>query len=182
MGDPKKHRKKYETPMHPWSRARIEEERPLMKDYGLKNKKELWKIQSKLRRYKRQARLLIAASTEQSKKEENQLLSKLFKLNLIEKDSKIDEVLAIPLTRALDRRLQTLVYKRAMAKTIDQARQFIIHGHVFIENKKVSVPSYLVARDEENKITFDPSSQLNKEDHPERIIVEKKQKKIGNGE
>ena len=41
MGNPKRHRKKYSTPAHPWQRARIEEERELSKEYGFKNKKEM---------------------------------------------------------------------------------------------------------------------------------------------
>ena len=52
MGDPKKQRKKYTTPRHPWQRDRLDEERQLLKDYGLKNKKELWKFESLLRKFK----------------------------------------------------------------------------------------------------------------------------------
>ena len=40
MGDPRKLRKKYYPPSHPWQKIRIDEEKILMKDYGFKNKKE----------------------------------------------------------------------------------------------------------------------------------------------
>ena len=41
MGSPKKQRKKYSKPSHPWQKARIEEEKALKKEYSFKNKKEL---------------------------------------------------------------------------------------------------------------------------------------------
>ena len=41
MGDPKKNRKKYQTPTTAWSKSRIEEEAVLVKEFGFKNKK--WK-------------------------------------------------------------------------------------------------------------------------------------------
>jgi len=41
MGDPKKTRKKYKTPIHPWQGARIEEERVLKRKYGLRSLEEL---------------------------------------------------------------------------------------------------------------------------------------------
>ena len=49
MGDPKKQRKKYETPLHPWQGERILAEKKIMEEYGLKNKKEIWKMNSMLR-------------------------------------------------------------------------------------------------------------------------------------
>jgi small subunit ribosomal protein S4 len=54
MGDPKFSRRKYDTPSHPWQGVRIKEENELIKKYGLKNKRELWKVQSLLRNYRRQ--------------------------------------------------------------------------------------------------------------------------------
>ena len=43
MGQPRKSRKKYNTPPHPWNAERIKNENKLMTKYGLKNKKEIWK-------------------------------------------------------------------------------------------------------------------------------------------
>ncbi len=39
MGQPRKSRKKYNTPPHPWNAERIKNENKLMTKYGLKNKK-----------------------------------------------------------------------------------------------------------------------------------------------
>ncbi len=59
MGDPRKRRKTYETPKHPWNKDRIVSERALLTEFGLKNKKELWKMQARLSNFKRQAKALV---------------------------------------------------------------------------------------------------------------------------
>ncbi len=173
MGTPRRPRKKYETPEHPWRKERIEAEKLIVKEYGLKNKKELYKMDSKLRGFYRQARLLISKTTEQSKKEEKQLLEKIHKYNMLEKNSRVEDVLNLKLNNIMDRRLQTLVYKQGLAKSINQARQFIVHGHIFVSSRKVDVPSYLVTREEENKIYFDTFSTLANPEHAERAIKAK---------
>jgi len=178
MGDPKKSKKKYSTPPHPWQASRIEEERGLVENYGLKNKKEIWKSSSFLRKVKNQAKLLIASTTEQAKKEEKQLLQKLQKLNLLSKDSKIEDALNIQTNNILDRRLQTQVFKQGIARTPRQARQFIIHGHVSVSDHKVNIPSYMVNSEEETQISFAPSSSLRDPEHPERKVVKKEKTRL----
>ena len=168
MGDPRRIRSKYKRPVHPWQLARIEEEKILLKDYGLKNKKELWKITSKLKNFAKQAKKLIAARGPQAELEKKQLLNKLARLGLIKKGASIDDVLSITIKDLLERRLQTIVYRKKLAKTIKQARQFITHEHIFIGGKKISTPSYLVPVEEEETITFDPTSNLANPEHPER--------------
>ena len=83
MGSIKKIRKKYETPMHPWKRERIEAEKVYVNEFGLKNKKELWKMQSLLRGVTKQIKRLATLDTEQSKKEQTQLLKRLASLGLV---------------------------------------------------------------------------------------------------
>lgn len=178
MGHPRKQRKKYNTPQHPWESSRIEEEKKLSEEYGLRNKKELWKANSIIKRFRDQAKRLISDTTEQGIKERKQLLERLSKLNLIESEN-IEDVLNLSIKDVLDRRLQTFVFTRGLSKTASQARQFIVHGHVSIAGKRVNVPSYLISKDEENEIGFLGTSNLSKEDHPERVKKEeKKVKKI----
>lgn len=169
MGTTRKIRRKYSKPRHPWEQSRIEDERVLKKEYGLKNKKEIWKASSIVKRFKDQTKKLTASSSEQSKKEEKQLLNRLYKLNLLEKDSKLDDVLKLTVKDVLNRRLQSIVYKKGLTKTIDQARQFIVHGHVAIKNRKINVPSYLLLRGEEDHIGFASKSKFTNPDHPEMI-------------
>ena len=84
MGDPKKLRKKYSKPSHPWQKQRIEDEKILMKEYGFKNKKELWKLNSKLKNFKSQVKMLISKYDEDSEKKKNELIKRLQNQNLLE--------------------------------------------------------------------------------------------------
>ena len=171
MGDPRKQRKKYKGPNHPWQRKRIEEERIIKKEYGLKNKKEIWKASSILRRSNIQAKKLISEKNKgnpQAEIEEKQLIGRLYKLGLLNEDAKLDDVLSLELKDILNRRLQTFVYKKGLCLTPKQARQFIVHGCIFVNGRKISVPSYLVGREEELTITFNPNSSLASDEHPER--------------
>lgn len=174
MGDPRKHRKKYTKPIHPWQKERIEEEKAIIKEYGLKNKKEFWKMASKLRNFAKQAKNLIAEKGGQAEKEKEQLLSKLARFGLLPAESDITDVLGITINDILNRRLQTLVYKKNMATTMDQARQFITHRHIIVNEKKVTSPSYLVTKDEEEKISFSQFSELSSDKHPTQVVDKKK--------
>ena len=174
MGDPKFPRKKYETPSHPWEAERIKRESDLVEKYGLKNKREVWKAETFLRRIREQARKLFAMGGEEAEKEKEKLLKRLFKLGILPENATLDDVLALTVEDILVRRLQTLVYLHGLAKTPKQARQFIVHGHIAINGRKVRVPSYLVKKEEEDKITYSPHSPLNDELHPMRPKVEDK--------
>jgi small subunit ribosomal protein S4 len=171
MGDPGRLRKQFEGPRHPWQRERIYREKDIFKEFGLRNKKEIYKAQSVLRVFAAQAKRLTALRSTlnpQVKKEEEQLLTRLHKLGLLNAGASLEDVLSLTVRDVLNRRLQTLVFKKNLARTSLQARQFIIHNHIFINTHKMNVPSYLVLREEEHVITYNPSSSLAVEDHPER--------------
>ena len=168
MGDIKKHRRKYNVPSHPWQRARIESEKIIMKEFGFKNKTEIWKMTSKLKNFKTQAKELVTKEPSQRALEEKQLLDRLYKLGLINKDATREKVLDLTENDIFNRRLQTIVFKKGLARSVKQARQFITHGHIFVHNNQINIPSYLVGRDEELTIQYAPNSQLKEEMHPER--------------
>jgi small subunit ribosomal protein S4 len=131
---------------------RIEREKKLVKKYGLKNGKELWKVESLLRTFRRRARKLLTLKTEQAEIEKKQLLDRLSTLNVLKKSAGIDDVLVMKIEDILERRLQTIVQKTGLANTPKQARQFIVHGLITIGGNKVTSPSYLVKRNEEKDI------------------------------
>jgi small subunit ribosomal protein S4 len=171
MGKPKFSRKKYETPSHPWQEDRIKAENELTKKYGLKNKREIWKAETKLRNYRGQAREFsakISTGDAQSKKESDQLLMSLSRMNILKPNSTLDDVLALNTESILSRRLQTLTYLKGLANTPNQARQLISHGHIAIANRKVTIPGYMVTKDEEDKISYIAASPLNDTMHPAR--------------
>ena len=181
MGDPKKQRKKYSGPQHPWRRTRIEEEKILFEEYGFRNKKDLWKMTSKLGHFKKQAKALIARKGIQAEEEKKLFLGKLQRMSLINQEAGFDEVLSLLVKDILERRLQTLLFRKGFAHSVLQARQFIVHGHVFEKGQKMNVPSYLVPAGHEAFIDFDPKSALADLEHPERKIVEKAPKKDEKG-
>jgi len=178
MGDPRKQRKKYQTPAHPWQAERLKEEKTMLKTYGLKNKKELWKMGSRISKFKLQAKKLIGQKGEQAEAEKKQFLDKLAKLKLIDAGAHLDHVLELTTKEILERRLQTQVLRKGFAKSAKQARQFIVHGHVFVADKKINVPSYLINSEEESLVSFNPLSKLSDEEHPERVVKNKEVKQV----
>jgi small subunit ribosomal protein S4 len=169
MGKPKFSRKKYETPNHPWKEERISAENELIQKYGLKNKREIWKAETTLRKYRGQARELLAGSEDpQVKKETNQLIQHLTRLNILLLNSTLDDVLALDTEAILARRLQTLAYLKGFANTPKHARQLISHGHIAIGDRRITVPSYRVTKGEESKIGYTADSALNDMSHPAR--------------
>jgi len=187
MGKPKFSRKKYETPSHPWREDRIKAENELTKKYGLKNKREIWKAETKLRNYRGQAREFsakISTDDAQSKKESDQLLISLSRMNILKPNSTLGDVLALNTESILSRRLQTLTYLKGLANTPNQARQLISHGHIAIANRKVTIPGYMVTKDEEDEISYIAASPLNDTMHPARpradfksVPIKKEEKK-----
>jgi len=163
MGHPRKSRKKYDTPPHPWNADRIKEENMLLQKYGLKNKKEVWKAETMVKRYRRDARHLLGMATEQAIKEKQQFLSHLIKLGILGEDAKLEEVLDLTVEDVLRRRLQTMVHNKGLATTAKGARQFVIHGHIALDGKKIDSPSYLVKRGEEGPIGFYQYSPVEKQ-------------------
>lgn len=171
MGDPKFPRQRYSTPSHPWDGPRILEEHQMLKKYGLKNKRELWKSETMLSDLRGQARELQArlrSEDEQAVIERDALLGRLKRLGLLHGDATLNDVLILDLESVLARRLQTLIYLKGLARTMKQARQFITHGHIAINGRKVNVPGYLVPESEVGAIAYYGGSVVNNELHPER--------------
>jgi small subunit ribosomal protein S4 len=174
MGDPKKRRKQYTTPKHPWQKERIDAEKEIEKEYGTATKKEIWKVQSMVKNFHKSAiKASALTTTDQSKKEFQQLVDRLVRMGLLTADKKTtQDVLRITMKDLFERRLQTIVMRKGLARSTKQARQFITHEHIFVDNKKITSPSYLVQAKEEFAVNFDPKSSLFSEDHPERFKPE----------
>jgi len=171
MGDPKKQRRKYETPRFPWRTDTLQAELKLLGQYGLRNKREMWRHRTMLSKFRGTARSLLGMDAEERRKPQKQLLDRLHRLGILPETAALDDVLDMSLEDILERRLQTLVFRKGLVKSIHQARQLITHGHVAIEGRRVSSPSYLVLRDEEAKISYAPTSPLSNPNHPLRESV-----------
>ena len=154
MGDPVRKSKKFEKPKRLWDKARIEAEKSLRNEFGLKNARELWGMTTLLRRIRREARRLLSGKGAQTEDRAKKLLSRVTRLFLQKPEASLDDLLSLNVKDILNRRLQSVVVRKGFAKTMHQARQFITHGHVAIAGHKVSAPSYLVSFDEESRVEW----------------------------
>ena len=173
MGYPGKNKKSYNTPKHPWQASRIEPEVELVKRYGLRNKREVWKAHSELKKYRELARKLLAESTKGKveghiKTDIENIITRLKRYGLLKTDAVLDDILSLDVNNFLERRLQTQVHKQGLANTPKQARQFIVHGHIAVAGRKITIPGYHVQSNEELSLGYYVNSELSKESHPSR--------------
>jgi len=157
----------YETPNHPFQGERIADESNLVGRYGLKNKEELWRAQSELRGYRREARKLLGRAGE-NESEAEEFLARLKRYGVLDEQDQLDDVLSLDVTDVLERRLQTIVYRKGYANTPEQARQFLVHGHIVLEGQRVTRPGMTVEVATEDTVGFDDNSSLADDLHPER--------------
>ncbi|OLS22130.1 MAG: 30S ribosomal protein S4 [Candidatus Heimdallarchaeota archaeon LC_2] len=185
MGDPRKGRKKYTSPGHPYQKARLENELIIIGKYGLRNKKELWRARTKLANYRSQARSLLGLESDTRIEREKLLIDKLNRLGIISVETEIDDVLSLEVETILKRRLQTQVLEKGLAGTIYQARQLITHRHIMVQGRIMTSPSYIVPVASENDIAYASTSPFGDEAHTmnaslsrESTILEIPEKKI----
>jgi len=73
-----------------------------------------------------------------------EVMEKQFKRYVVSA-KKSHEQTGIKLVQMLECRLDSLVYRMNFARSIRQARQMVVHGHLLVNGKKVDIPSYAVA-------------------------------------
>ena len=171
MGDPRRQKKKYVTPKRPFDSDRFEQELNLIGTYGLRNKKELWKHKTDLSRYRRQARNLLALSIDERGVQERELVDKLVRTGVLTTEPSLDHVLDLTLDNVLDRRLQTLIFRKGLACSMHHARQLVTHGHIALDGARVTTPRRIITVGEEDRLMFTPKSALNSESHPARVAA-----------
>ncbi|MFX1414073.1 MAG: 30S ribosomal protein S4, partial [Promethearchaeota archaeon] len=158
MGDPRRLKKKFRKPKHPYNKERILEELEFLGKFGLRNKREFWKMRTMLGNWRKIARETRTLSKEQAAEAQKELIKKLNRLGVLGPEAEFDDILLLTVEDLLKRRLQTLVFEKGMAQTIYEARQKIVHKHIAISDKIINSPSYIVKKEEEELIRFAPSS------------------------
>ena len=156
MGDPHYPSRVWKKPKRPLNYDFMMEDLNTLGMYGLKNKRELWKARTELSRVRHQARSLLALRQEVRAQKEPILMKSLARIGLVKEDATLDDVLNLDINNLLSRRLQTIVQRKFSFKTPYQARQAIVHGHVSIGDRIISVPSYIVNVNEESGIQLSP--------------------------
>jgi small subunit ribosomal protein S4 len=156
MGDPHYPSRVWRKPKRPLNYDFMMEDLNTLGMYGLKNKRELWKARTELSRVRHQARSLLALRQEEREQKEPVLMNSLARIGLVKEGATLDDVLNLGINDLLSRRLQTLVQRKFSFKTPYQARQAIVHGHITIGDRVITVPSYIVNVKEESTIKLSP--------------------------
>ena len=174
--------KKFKTPRRPFEKERLDAELKLCGEFGLRCKREIWRTQLALAKLRKSARVLLTLDESHPKRvfEGNALLTRLVKYGLISEDEKrLDFVLNLTTQKLLDRRLQTIIYKKGLAKSIHMARTMIRQRHIAVGRQIVTIPSFLVRTTSERHIGLAESSSYNPGSRPGRNL-RKKLAKAGN--
>ena len=154
---PTVHSKTYVTPRRPFEKERLDQELKLIGEYGLRNKREVWRVKYTLAKIRKAARELLTLDEKDSRRlfEGNALLRRLVRIGVLEETKmKLDYVLGLRIEDFLERRLQTQVFKHGLAKSIHHARVLIRQRHIRVRKQVVNIPSFIVRLDSEKHIDF----------------------------
>jgi len=155
--------KTYTTPNRPYEKERLDHELRLIGQFGLKNKREVWRVKYTLAKVRKAARELLTLEEQDQKRlfEGNALLRRLVRIGVLEEAKmKLDFVLSLKVEDFLERRLQTQVFKQGLAKSIHHARVLIRQRHIRVRKQLVNVPSFIVRVDSEKHIDYSVKSSL----------------------
>ncbi|PAA53826.1 hypothetical protein BOX15_Mlig031871g3, partial [Macrostomum lignano] len=160
---PRIYSKTYSTPRRPFEKERLDAELKLIGMYGLKNKREVWRVKYTLAKIRKAARELLTLEEKDPRRlfEGNALLRRLVRIGVLQEDKmKLDYVLGLKIEDFLERRLQTQVLKLGLAKSIHHARVLIRQRHIRVRRQMVNVPSFMVRLDSQKHIDFSLKSPL----------------------
>jgi len=167
----KRKHKTYSKPKRPFDKVRLNEEAKIKEDFGLKNKKEIWKTDAKIRSIRERAKKLVGKSIE----EQGVLFAKLKKMGF--NINSIGDILSLEKTDYLKRRLQTILVEKKLATTSKSARQLITHKKVLVDGKVVDSPSYIVSVELENKISLKAMKKKSKKESAKKDIAKEETNK-----
>ncbi|PXF49816.1 40S ribosomal protein S9 [Gracilariopsis chorda] len=179
--------KTYRTPRRPYEKERLDSELQLAGKYGLRNKREIWRVQFVLSKIRSAARELLTLEEKDPRRifEGNALLRRLTRLGLLDESRQaLDYVLSLKVQDFLERRLQTQVVKLGLAKSIHHARCLIKQRHIRVGKQLVNVPSFTVRVDSQKHIDFALSSPFGggRPGRVKRKVIERRKSSGGGGD
>jgi small subunit ribosomal protein S9e len=178
--------KTFKKPRRPFEKERLDAEMKLLGEFGLRAKREIWRVQMALSKIRTAARTLLTMDEKDPKRifEGEALLRRMYRYGLLdESQDKLDYVLTLSIESFLERRLQTLVYKLGLAKSVHHARVLIRQRHIRVGKQVVNVPSFMVRVDSQKHIDFALNSPFGggREGRVKRRNMKNAAKKEGGG-
>jgi len=139
--------KTYRKPKRPFEKERLDAEMKVVGEYGLKNKREVLRVQYALAKIRTAARHLLTLDEKDEKRlfQGDALLRRMVRIGLLlDSERKLDYVLGLSAAKMMERRLQTKVFKQGLATSIHHARVLIRQRHIRVGRQIVNVPSFVV--------------------------------------
>ena len=171
-GAPIKYTKTYTTPRRPFEKERLDQELKLLGEFGLRNKREVWRVKYTLAKIRKGARELLTLDEKDPRRlfEGNAMLRRLVRYGILAEDRmKLDYVLGLKVEDFLERRLQTQVFKLGLAKSVHHARVLIRQRHIRVRKQIVNIPSFNVRLDSQKHIDFAVNSPYSNMGRPGRL-------------
>merc|ERR1712006_56375 len=140
---------------------RLDGELKILGQFGLKNKREIWRVRLALAKIRGIARTLLTKDEKDPKRmfEGQALMRRMIRYGILDEDKqRLDYVLGLKIENFMERRLQTLVFKRGLAKSIHHARVLIRQRHIRVGRQIVNVPSFMVRVESQPHIEFATNS------------------------
>ena len=125
--------KTYSVPKRPWEKERVAQELKIIGVYGLKNKKEIWRVQYLLGKIRTIAKELLLLNPTDPKRlfQGEALLKRMAKMGLLAPaEMRLEFVLGLTVNQFMERRLQTLLWKSNKSKSVHHARVLINGKHI----------------------------------------------------
>ena len=157
------YRKTSKNPKKPFDKDRLINELRIVGQYGLRNKREMWRVQLTLAKLRKAARQLLTLPKEDPRRqfEGDALIRRIVRLGLLkENERQLDYVLGLTINQFMERRLQTLVAQRKIGSSVHHARVLIRQRHISIGKQMVNIPSFMVRVSSEQHIGIAASSCL----------------------